>query len=320
MEKKRVAYITLQVVLLVLLCITYAASITFDYIGPALIAISLGKPNASILNRPPSISSKYYVEANVREWGHSTMWRLSYALMGISILFICISSCLPLRFNIVYRKPTLISIPFLVLFNVNYATNIIWVVVTNFEVVWLMSVLVVFLTCSLYAALAFAYKDLWDDIETLEKSNKIILWGTRVLVHNLIAIYPTWLSIIWPLNLALSLSYVNSFDHPTAILTRGLTVSEASTLGLVIILMELLIWFTFENLLIERYCRYTLTVYPVVIFAMCSIITNVSSIGGINLVLACLLLAVSAILFCIRISLVVLVSWKSYRRGSEVAK
>ena len=65
--------------------------------------------------------------------------------------------------------------------------------------------------------------------------------------------------------------------------------------------------------------RYTLTVYPVVIFAMCSIITKVSSIGGINLVLASLLLAISAILFCIRISLVVLVSCKSYMRGSEVA-
>ena len=317
MEKKRIAYITIQVVLLVLLCITYATSITFDYIGPSLIAISQRKPNASILNRPPSISSKYYVEANAKEWGHATMWRLSYALMGVSLIFISVSSCLPLRFNVVYRKPTLISIPFLILFNANYVANIIWVIVTNSEVVWLMSVFAVFMTYSLYAALAFAYKDLWDDIETLEKSNKIILWGTRVFVHNLIAVYATWLSIIWPLNLSLSLSYVSSFDYPTPILTRGLTVSEASTLGLVIILMQLLIWFTFENLLIERYCRYTLTVYPVVIFAMCSIITNLSSIGGINLVLSSLLLVVSAILFCIRISLVVLVSWKSYRRRSK---
>ena len=122
------------------------------------------------------------------------MWRLSYALMGISLIFICISSCLPLRFNVVYRKPTLISIPFLVLFNINYILNVIWVVVTNYEVVWLMLVLVLFMTYALYAALGFAYKDLWDDIKTLEKSNKIILWGTRVFVHNLIAVYATWLS------------------------------------------------------------------------------------------------------------------------------
>ncbi|KAI6652743.1 hypothetical protein LOD99_4129 [Oopsacas minuta] len=320
MDKKRIIYITIQIVLLVLLCITYAVSITFDYLGPSLIAIILQKPNASLLDRPPSISSKYYVEANAMEWGHAVMWRLAYSLMGISIIIICVSGCLPLKFNMLFRQPTLISVWFLLLFNVNYIANIIWVIFTNYEIVWLMVVFAVLLTCSLYGALAFAYKDLYDDIATLETSNKILLWTTRIFVHNIIAIYATWLSIIWPLNLSLSLSYYNSFGSSTALLSGGLTISESSTLGLAIILMELLIWFTIENFLIEPYCRYTLTVYPVVIFAMSAIIANVINTGGINLVLASLLLAVSVILFGIRILLVILNSWKSYRHGSEVPK
>ena len=318
MGKRRYIYISVQIALLVLLCLTFAVSITFDYAAPSLFAIIREEPNVSLFDRLPSLSTKYHIEANASVWGHAIMWRLSYILMGISIIIICMSSCLPMRFNVLFRKETLISIGFLFLYNMNYIANIIWVISTSFEQVWLMLAFALLMTYSLYGALAFSYKDLYDQLATLEASNKIMLWGTRIVIHNVIALYATWLSLIWPLNLSLSLSYFNSFSSPTAVHRGGLTVSESSTLGLVIILIEMLVWFTIENFLVEPYCRYTLTVYPVVILTMWSIVARVSTTGGINLVLASMLLAIAVIEFGLRLLLVILRSWKSLRRGSEL--
>ena len=318
MCKKRTTYVSVQIALLVLLCVTFAVSITFDYVAPSLFAIIRKEPNVSLFDRLPAISTKYYIEANASVWGHATMWRLSYILMGISIIIVCISSCLPLRFNVLFRKQTLISVGFLFLVNVNYIGNIIWVIATNFEQVWLMLAFALLMTYSLYGALAFSYRDLYDELATLEASNRVLLWGTRIVIHNVIAIYATWLSLIWPLNLSLSLSYFNSIDSATALHRGGLTVSEASTLGLIIILIEMLVWFTIENFLVEPYLRYTLTIHPVVILTMSSIVTRVSTTGGINLVLASMLLAIAVIQFCLRLLLVALRSWECVRRGSEL--
>ena len=318
MGNRRIIYLCIQITLLVLLCITYAVSITFDYVAPSLFGIIRKKPNVTLFDRLPSISSKYHIEANASVWGHATMWRLSYILMGISIIMICISSCLPVRFNVLFRKPTLISIGFLLLFNANFIANIIWVFATSFEQVWLMLAFALLMTYSLYGALAFSYKDVYDQLATLEVSHKVLLWGTRIVIQNVVAIYATWLSLIWPLQLTLSVSYYNSYSSATAVHAGGLTVSEASTLGLVIILIEMLVWFTIENFLIEPYCRYTLTIYPVVILTMSSIVTSVIATGGINLVLASMLLAIAVIQFGLRLLLVILKSWESVRRGTEL--
>lgn len=318
--KKQQVYTALQIIFLVILCFTYAISLTVDYLGPSIIALIQNKTNASILVRPPAISKKYHVEANIIGWGHETVWRLAYILLGICIIFICISSCLPVRYNILWRRPTLLSIWFLLSFNLNFIANILWVIFTNYETLWPMVVSALVITYSLYATLAFSYKSVHDDLTQLEASSKILLWGVRILVQNVIALYATWLSIIWPLNLSLSLSFIGSFHTLVAIPRGGLLLSESSTLALVIILIQVMAWFTIENFIIERYCRYTFTVYPTVIFSMSAIIANVVGVGGINLVLAAIVKGIAIIQFLIRIALVVWRVRRDWKRKNTMKK
>ncbi|KAF7249310.1 Protein Ycf2 [Varanus komodoensis] len=76
-------------------------------------------------------------------------------------------------------------------------------------------------------------------------------------VQNGIALYATWTTIATLLNFTVVLIYNGNVSDGSA------TVSS-----LCILFFELILWFYLENFLLEKYLRYTLTIYPVVILAL----------------------------------------------------
>ncbi|KAI4874020.1 hypothetical protein NFI96_029909, partial [Prochilodus magdalenae] len=133
----------------------------------------------------------------------------------------------------------------------------------------------------------------------LKQNHPADLWCIRVLVQNAIAAYATWTTIATLLNFAVVLQ------------NRSVSLTNAATACLCLLLLEVIAWFAVENFLIEKHVRYILTVYPVIIYALIgslskhydpaapgrnAVFTGKLKAGSVLLALACVLLVMRVVL------------------------
>jgi len=80
---------------------------------------------------------------------------------------------------------------------------------------------------------------------------------------------------------------------------------EGSTISLAILISATVLWFILENFAVEKYCRYTYTVYPVLILALSALVARLQHLPDAqqNFILACIGLSVAAAAFLARIGL-----------------
>jgi hypothetical protein len=114
------------------------------------------------------------------------------------------------------------------------------------------------------------------------------------------ALYATWVTIATLLNFAIVLSYWG-----------GMKQTDASTVSLSILLAEVLVYFVLENIILEKYLRYTYTVWMVVIFALTGSISQNWTAGSRNSIFSVVLIAVAGALFIVKIALSI---WRSFTR------
>ena len=81
-------------------------------------------------------------------------------------------------------------------------------------------------------------------------------------------------------------------------------METGSTIGLAILLLLIVVYFVVENFILEKYLRYMFTIYPVLILAFSGVVYKLQQSGSEqNLILSSVNLALSSVLFLIRIAL-----------------
>ena len=101
---------------------------------------------------------------------------------------------------------------------------------------------------------------------------------------------------------------------------HGVDQDVASTISLVILALEVIVWFTLENTILDKYVRNTLSVYPVVIWALSASISKNWDPAKRNSVISVVLLAVSCTLLVVRIVIVVWRGKKQKRQDVNSSK
>ncbi|XP_066299594.1 uncharacterized protein [Branchiostoma lanceolatum] len=151
---------------------------------------------------------------------------------------------------------------------------------------------------SLYYMLYISYRRVDQNGPWLTKNAPVDLWLIRLFVHNGLAIYATWVTIATLLGFGITLTYESGYSN-----------EDVSTGMLALLAAMVLVWFVLENLVFERFCRYTLVPYAVVVVALIGIIDKfIRFDGGLekrNAVITCGLLGVSSLALVFRFSLVI---------------
>ena len=80
---------------------------------------------------------------------------------------------------------------------------------------------------------------------------------THALTQNGLAIYAAWVTIVTLLNIDVVLIY-----------ELNMRISNGGTIFLAILFLLIVTWFFLDNFVYDRYVRYTLTLYFVLIFAL----------------------------------------------------
>ncbi|KAJ7409758.1 hypothetical protein WISP_112679 [Willisornis vidua] len=150
-------------------------------------------------------------------------------------------------------------------------TFLIWNVIYAWQLAWLLYALsgicrryllpaLVFLavlTLTTCASLFISHRALSTHSSWFVKGHKAELWLIRILVQNGLALYGAWTTIATLLNFAIVLIYQWNVSH-----------EKATTASLSILALSLVVWFYLENFFLDKYVRYNLTIYPVVITAL----------------------------------------------------
>ena len=228
-------------------------------------------------------SRKFYIEITPAGWAFS-IWGLIYIWQGAWIIYSLTLLC---------RKdaPNVISPVLLVIYALASVVNASWIVVWSHEWIQISSFLLFSISFFLYATLTKSFMTVNLGTKGIPKGYFI---ATQVLVNNGIALYATWCTIASLLNLAMAITYFH-----------GVAQDVACTISLVILAVEVIVWFSLENTILDKYVRYTLSVYPVVIWALSASINKNWDSTKRNSIISLILLVVACTLLVARIFIVV---------------
>lgn len=200
-----------------------------------------------------NVSARYETDVTPASWTFS-IWGVIYTWLTLMVIYIT---------SYVFRgswAQCLLPYAFYFSWLSNMLLNMTWLVLWDKELMLAALVVLILIVFTNFSALFFVcfaadYYGLW-----LQSYHRKDLACLRILVQNGLAIYTTWSSIASLLNFSVVLHL------------WGVEKSTAGTASLCILFVELLGWFVLENWVLDRWVRYILTVYPVVIVALAGMV------------------------------------------------
>ncbi|GFR95660.1 hypothetical protein ElyMa_006278400 [Elysia marginata] len=196
-----------------------------------------------------------------------------------------------------YSNPEFIPSILLALAATTSALGIAWLISFDRLELELSFVALILYSLGMYASLVFSYRALDKASPYLVQQKRVTeIWLTRGLVHNGLAIQGTWVSVATLLNLAMVLTYSGD---------KIASVDEAGTVSLSVLTVEIAVFAFTDLVLLDRWTRYTLTPYAVLIVALTGSIAKNYSAGATNSVFTVVLLVAACLLAVVKLTVTI---------------
>ncbi|XP_039255900.2 uncharacterized protein LOC120332670 [Styela clava] len=293
--------------------VVFAISFVFSFLGNVPVGVEKGNAtlNAAtdiFINTIPDLATRYPTAIQPAPWVFVVIWPIIFLWNTVGIFYLLASLCLPKDRSPILREPSMFPVESLIFWCLSWGCSMGWIFAFDRELLGLSMFLILVAAWSTYATLGLSYRSYYSDILILEEHSHKMLLLVRIIIHNGFAILAAWLTCAWKITLATTITYKDSSpsDEIPAALNGSITSEDAGTIGLSILLFELVLWFVLENFVFEPYCRYTLSIYPTLIFALSGVFSQnyVSPFSrNLAITLAALILAIFA--FIARIVLVI---------------
>ncbi|TRY53830.1 hypothetical protein DNTS_002788 [Danionella cerebrum] len=270
-----------RVVLIILSQVAFIAALVINALA--------GPGKGPFQHSTGNISAQYETEITPAGWTFS-IWGVIYSWLLLMNLFLLSWFCRGL-----YSSPAVLPSEFFLSWIINMILNSTWLVLWDRELMVAAMIVLALIAFTNFLMIYFSCVGLDAHGSWLKQNHPKEHLCIIVLVQNGIATYATWTTIATLLNFTVVLSLAS------------VSAANAATTALSILLLEVIVWFSVENFLIEKHVRYILSVYPVVIFALSgSLSKHYDSVDpGRNAIFSAVLLALACIVFVLRLALVV---------------
>lgn len=239
--------------------------------------------------------SDYYVNDITPSGWTFSIWGVIYVWQALWLLYSLVSICRKGNDGYLYNNPRVIQPIVFAVYIVNMCLNVAWLFLFDrFLPTYALAVLAL-IVFTLHVGLFFTHRHL-DNIAALlinSGQNKDI-WMIRLFVHNGLAVYAAWTSIATLLNTNIVMIYEGDVD-----------IQLGGSISLGILGLEILIYVALDMFFLDRYTRYTITPYFVVILALTGSITKNWDWDNRNSIITAVLLGVAG--FCALAKVVMLV-------------
>ncbi|XP_062337967.1 uncharacterized protein LOC134036856 isoform X1 [Osmerus eperlanus] len=241
-----------------------------------------------------NVSKQYETDVTPAGWTFS-IWGLIYGWLTAMVLYLASSLFRG------YWSQAVLPYGFYICWISNMVLNMVWLLIWDRELMWAALVVLALMAGTnccmvLFSCYAVDLYGVW-----LRHTHPRDLLCLRLLVQNGVSLYTTWTCIATLVNLSVVLS------------VEGVARDTAGTVSLCALLLGVLGWFILENFVLDRYVRYILTIYPVVIIALGGIVSKhyQPSNPSANAVFSAVLLALTCILFLVRVAMVI---WRNRKQ------
>ena len=153
------------------------------------------------------------------------------------------------------------SCTFFFLFIINLCLNIIWIILFDRTYFIICFFVILFMVLSAYACIGMCSYSLAENLDELTVDNLgVHIWLIRLFVQNGIGVYAGWITVAMHINLDLAFRFTWNIDGNMSDLT-----------ALIIILVLIICWFALDLIVLDRYTRYLITPYMVLVVAFCGV-------------------------------------------------
>ena len=237
------------------------------------------------------------------EWTYQLMWCITYGWQLVLLIY---------AWTVVARVSSQRSVHWLVYAFHALASviGIIWNALraTGYDITSYLFLFLLVISVSVAVGVECAYLHYYAF--DLDLNSKIDLWLARAIVVNGLAVYVTWTIFLCHVDLA---AIVQCHTPVSA--------SGGAMLALILLTLELVVYFTLENAVLGRFSRFVFVVQPTVIFVLACVIADHRLRGDPGeekaTIFLSILLVVTTIAFVVKI--IVLVSrsilWKVSRNS-----
>lgn len=218
----------------------------------------VGDLGISIFNNNTGDVSDYYVtDITPAGWTFS-IWGLIYVWQALWLFYALISICRKSPDGYMYVCPTLVPALLYIAYIINNGLNFGWLMLWDRFLPLYALIDLALIVFTLYICMLLSHRQL-DRIAhyLISAGSTKDIWLIRILVHNGLAVYATWTTIATLLNLTIVLIYEADME-----------MNLAGTISLSALGFELLLWFILDVTVFDRYVRYTVMPYLVVVFAL----------------------------------------------------
>ncbi|XP_075994164.1 uncharacterized protein LOC142988787 [Genypterus blacodes] len=232
------------------------------FVGALVFNALAGRGTYPFLESTGNISKAFETQITPAGWTF-TIWSVIYIWLIALLVYILSGLCRKNAYGYVYCSPPVLPHGFFLIWCFNFGVNVGWLFLWDRRSMAAALSLLLLITFLNYAMISFSCHGLHIYGAWLNKYHKVDLWLHRVLIQNGLAIYATWTTIASLINLTIELT-----------LDANMSQTNAATVALGVLVAVLFVWFMLENTVFDRHVRYILTIYPVVIWALCGIFTK----------------------------------------------
>jgi len=270
---------------LVMMCVVYFFNAAQPSVIPGIFKNTVGNQ-----------SRKYELLITPSGWTFS-IWGFIYAWQAAWILYSLVNLCRKTPSGPAYCSPGVLTPVYFLFFILANCCNIAWLFLFDRDVIPGAFVALLMITVFLAAALVTSYRTLdMASPKLAEQGRTVDIWLVRGLVHNGLGIYATWCSIATLLNLAMVITYESD---------PKISNVDACTVSLVCLGVIQLVYGTTDMLKLDRYSRYTITPYIVVVVALIGSITKNWQDGARLSIMTAVLLGIGSAFLLLKIVMTV---------------
>ncbi|XP_070576281.1 uncharacterized protein [Ptychodera flava] len=245
------------------------------------------------LNSTGGISRKYYFILTPAGWTFN-IWTVIYIWLVLAILYTWTTLCRKNKTDYVYVRPKVLTFPFYICLSINFGLNVTWLFLWDRQYVPFCALVNSLLCFTLYICIGASHANLYQYLPRMMSSQKLDVWCIRILIHNGLAIYATWCTIATLLNIGTILVY-----------WVGLSQETAGIICLSVLAFEVVLWAILETLVLDRWFRYTLIIWPVVIWALAGILYANWDLTAVTCIYSFVLIVLAGCIFIFRVGVFV---------------
>ncbi|KAH3692745.1 uncharacterized protein LOC127863310 [Dreissena polymorpha] len=241
-----------KIALIIVGFLIYCITVVLNYLSTGDIIPGLFR------NRTGDIADAFYVSATPAGWTFAVIWATIYFWNLAWFIYALTTVCRRDDNGHYIYQLNILSPLFFISFIINNCAVVAWLFLWDRQYLNWALLVIAFTPLTLYICLFISFRRLYGKLNYLSKAGAVKdIWLIRIFVHNGLAFFATWVSIATLLNFAIVLTYYWSVE---------MQVSVSIALGILSCLI--ITWFLLDTFAIDKFVRYTVTPYIVVVVAL----------------------------------------------------